>query len=61
MFNPPSSVRSTLYVITVFINAMMLVFTAREVAIPVLLEAAISGLNAVVAVMAVANVKPDVE
>lgn len=60
-FNPPSQIRTALYVATVFINAMMFVIIARDVMIPVLLEGGIAGLNAVVAIMAGVNVTPEEE
>lgn len=60
-FNPPSTIRTALYVMMVFINAMMAVLVSSEVKLPVLLVAFVAGFNAVVGLMASANVTPDEE
>lgn len=57
--NPSSAVRTSLYILAVFINAVMGVLITSQVAIPVLVLALVSGFNAVVAVMAGVNVTPD--
>jgi hypothetical protein len=57
--NPPSIVRTFLYVSSVFINAMMGVFLTSDIQIPVGVIAILSGFNAVVALIAGANVTPD--
>ena len=59
MFNPPSSVRSVLYVLTVFINATLGVLVASGVEVSVYVMAVVAGFNAVVALMAKSNVTPD--
>lgn len=57
--NPPSSVRTGLYVTSVFINAVTGVLITSEVVVPVVALALIAGFNAVVALMAGANVTQD--
>jgi hypothetical protein len=57
--NPSSTVRATLYVVSIFINAVMGVMIANEVVMPVFVLALLAGFNAVVAVMAGANVTSD--
>jgi hypothetical protein len=57
--NPSSAVRTGLYVISVFINAMLGVLVTSEVVIPIIALALVAGFNAVVAIMAGANVTPD--
>ena len=58
-FNPPSSIRTGLYVLSVFINAVMGVLITSEVSLPVVVLALVAGFNAVVALMAGVNVTPD--
>jgi hypothetical protein len=60
-FNPPSAVRTTLYVTSVALNAMMGVILTSEVEVSVYVLAGIAGFNAVVALMAGLNVTPDQE
>ena len=60
-FNPSSSVRTALYVLAVFLNAVMGVLVTSSVVIPVLVLALMAGFNAVVALMAGANVTPEEE
>jgi len=60
-FNPSSSVRTALYVLSVFINAVMGVLVTSDIVIPVVALALVAGFNAVVALMAGANVQPDLE
>lgn len=59
--NPSSSVRTTLYVLSVAINAFMAVLLTSEVVISVFVLAGIASFNAVVALMAGINVTPDNE
>jgi hypothetical protein len=57
--NPSSTVRTGLYVLSVFINAVMGVLVTSEVVIPIIALALVAGFNAVVAIMAGANVTQD--
>jgi len=57
--NPSSSVRTALYVLSVAINAFMAVLLTSDVVISVFILAGIAAFNAVVALMAGANVTPD--
>lgn len=56
----PSSVRSALYGFTIFVNAMVAV-VVTEVKLSVWVLGAVAGFNALVALMAHANVTPDEE
>lgn len=58
-FNPSSNVRTGMYVFSVFINAVMGVLLTSSVVVPVVAVALLAGFNAVVALMAGANVTPD--
>lgn len=58
-FNPSSSVRTTLYVLSVALNAFMAVLLTSDVNISVFVLAGVASFNAVVALMAGANVTPD--
>ena len=60
-FNPSSTVRTSLYVFSVFINAVAGVVLTSDVVVPIIAVALLAGFNAVVALMAGANVTPDVE
>lgn len=57
--NPSSNVRTSLYIITVFMNAMIGALVASGVAVSVFVLATMAGFNAVVALMAGINVTPD--
>lgn len=59
--NPSSTIRTGLYVIAVFINAVMGVLITSDVVVPVMVLALVAGFNAVVALMAGANVNPEQE
>lgn len=59
--NPSSRVRTTLYVLGVFVNATMGALITSEVVVPVIALALLAGFNAVVAIMAGVNVRPDGE
>lgn len=54
--NPAPQVRQALYVVAVFLNAVVGALQASDVVIPVLAAALLAGYNAVVAIMATANV-----
>jgi hypothetical protein len=58
-FNPPAPFRTSIYITSVFINAMVAAFVSSGLEVPLLLNAALAGFNAVVLVMAGANVTPD--
>lgn len=60
-FNPSSSVRTTLYVLSVALNAFMAVLLTSDVNISVFVLAGVASFNAVVALMAGINVVPDNE
>ena len=57
--NPSSSVRTSLYIMSVFVNACLAVLTSSGVVIPIMVLAVIGGFNAVVAFVAGVNVTPD--
>ena len=57
--NPSSNIRTVLYLVTVFINAVVGVVTTSGVVVPIAVLAIVAGFNAVVALMAGANVAPD--
>ena len=59
MKNIASNVRSAIYVTSVFVNAMVAFLVAANVELNVWALAVLAGLNAVVAVVARANVTPD--
>lgn len=59
MFNPSSSARSALYALQVFVNATVGVLVASKVEISVYVIALIAGFNAVMGLLAKANVTPD--
>lgn len=58
-FNPPSTVRTFLYVMGVAINTFVGVLLTSDIKLSVYVLAAIAAYNAVVALMAGANVTPD--
>lgn len=57
--NPPSYVRTGMYALSVFVNAVLGVLLANEVSVSVYIIAVVAGYNAVVALMAGANVTPE--
>lgn len=57
--NPTSTVRSLIYLLSVFINACTAFLVASGVVLNIWLLAIVAGFNAVVAVMARANVTPE--
>lgn len=57
--NPPSAVRTILYITSVFVNAMVGVLLVNEITVSAYALALIAGLNAVVALMAGVNVNPE--
>lgn len=59
--NPSSNVRTMLYVLSVAVNAFMAVLLTNDVEMNVYALAGIAAFNAVVALMAGANVTPDEE
>ena len=59
MFNPPSAIRSALYVLSVFINATLAVLISSDVELSVYILAVVAGFNAVVALMARSNVSEE--
>lgn len=59
--NPPSYVRSTLYALSVAINAFMAVLLTGNVEVSIFVLAGVAAFNAVVALMAGVNVTPDIE
>lgn len=59
--NPSSSVRIVLYALSVAVNAFMGVLLTSDISISVYVLAGVAAFNAVVALMAGANVTPDKE
>lgn len=59
--NPPSYVRSTMYALSVAINAFMAVILTGDVEVSIFVLAGVSAYNAVVMLMAGVNVNPDRE
>lgn len=57
--NPSSNVRTSLYIFTVFMNAVIGALVASGAAVSVIILAVMAGFNAVVALMAGINVTPD--
>ncbi len=59
--NPPSYIRSTLYALSVAINAFMAVVLTGDVVVSIYVLAGVSAFNSVVMLMAGVNVTPDRE
>lgn len=57
--NPSSKVRAIIYTLGVFVNAFFGVLATGEVKLPIWVVAALAGFNAVLALMAKANVTPE--
>lgn len=57
--NPPSKLRDAIYLVSVFVNAVLASLLATGVSISVYIVAGIAGLNAINFVMAKKNVTPD--
>lgn len=57
--NPPSSVRTALYVLSVALNTFMAVLLTGDMVINIYILASVSAFNAVVALMAGVNVNPE--
>ena len=59
--NPSSAVRTVLYALSVGVNAFMAVVITSDVEVNIFVLAGVAAFNAVVALMAGANVTPDKE
>lgn len=57
--NLPANIRTIIYVLTVFGNAVLGAFIAAGTEVPIVVTAVAAGFNAVVALLAGRNVTPD--